>query len=498
MRGNLEGASLLGNSSEVQFFRGVMSMGAGSLATLFFGFVGLTVGARIIPQEDFGVSFLIFTIVYVAEVIGSLGLRPSAAKFLAGAPSDAERQALVNNLLTFKVLTVLLASLLVIVGKPVFLHFFSSELLSSLFIYVPVLFAFQSIELMLESIMQGFQLYGKMASVRILTSALNCGLVLLFVLLMHLGVKGYLQANILALFFAGVLRYWMIPGRKGFAFDWNVVWRLIRFGLPLQGNDILGSISQRLDMMILGAIAAPAAVAYLGVARRIPEILLRLFNSLYLVYFPYTSDLFSRGRHLKAEEVLNRVLRLTSFVTMFGALTVVLFEAEIVVCLFSEKYLPCAPALGVLMIVFAISVASMILDYTLISAGHPGYLLAISLADTIPSILANLTLIPALGVMGAVYAKLIANIICNPVSVWCVRREKIGVKVSGYLKPMGFLVACLGIHFGLGQDTIVLKGLLMVLFVVLCVNFSVVSWRDVADLLRGLRRPIQSPVLGKD
>jgi len=155
------------------------------------------------------------------------------------------------------------------------------------------------------------------------------------------------------------------------------------------------------------------------------------------------------------------------------------------------------PALGLLMIIFSISVASMILDYTLISADHPGYMLVISLADTIPSVLANFVLIPPFGFMGAVFAKLIANIISNPISVWCVRREQIGVRVSEYLKPMLFLMTCLGIHFGLGQDTIVSKGLLIGLFVTLCVTFSVITKRDLAFLLRTFRLPKRQPILEK-
>jgi len=487
----------LTSSSGRLFIKGVMSLGTGSLLAVLFGFLNLTIAARVIPKEDLGVCFLIFAIVGLVEVIGSLGLRPSAAKFVAGASSDRERQVIINNLLTFKLLIILSLSLLAIVSKPVVLHFFPSKMLSLLFIYVPVLFCIQSADLMLESIMQGFQLYKKMASIRVLASALNFLMVLLFLLVMRLGVEGFILATIFSLSFAALLRYWMIPVQKSLAFDRNTLRRLIKFGLPLQGNDILTFVSQRLDILILGAMVTPAAVAYLGIARRIPEVLLRLSNSLYSVYFPFTSDLFGRGQQAQVEEILNRVLRLTSFVTMFGALVVVLFQREIIVLVFSEKYLPSAPALGILMIIFTLSVASTILDYTLIAAGHPGYLPIISLADTVPSVVANLLLIPPFGFMGAVFAKLIANVTTNPVSVWGLRREKIGVKVGGYLKPLLFLMICLGIYLGLGRHTIALKAVMMMLFVVLCMSFSVVTSRDVVDLFKNLNLLTRQPILNK-
>ena len=124
--------------------------------------------------------------------------------------------------------------------------------------------------------------------------------------------------------------------------------RLIRFGLPLQGNEMLTFVSPRLAVLILGAMASPAAVAYLGVATKMPQNFQRLFESLYAVYYPYMAGLFGRGEQAEAERSLNRFLRLATFVTAGSALATVLFQREIVRLVFSEKYLDSAPALGLL------------------------------------------------------------------------------------------------------------------------------------------------------
>jgi O-antigen/teichoic acid export membrane protein len=267
--------------------------------------------------------------------------------------------------------------------------------------------------------------------------------------------------------------------------------------LPLQGNDILTYISDKLDILIVGAFLRPTAVGYLGIAKKIPENLQRVSNSLHTVYFPHMCNLFSEGQKSKAEEVMNRFLRLTSFIAAFGALIVVLFQRDIITLVFSEKYIPSAPAFGLLMVIFILIVASTILDYTLVAAGHPDYLPIISLADTGPSLLANLVLIPIFGFMGAVYAKLIANILTNPVSVWALLREKIGVRLSTYLKPIFLLLICLAVYFGLGWDTVVVKGFLIVLFVVLSAFFSLVTKRDISGLLKVLTLRFPKTVVNK-
>jgi len=462
---------------------------------IFFSFLCLTVAARVIPKDNIGVCFLIFVIVALLEVVGGLGLGQSVVKFITSSSGYRERQKIVNNIMTFRLMTMLVLSLLVIVLKQVFISLFRSDLLATLFLYIPLLYCVQSADSMLDFIMQGFQLYRKMAFIRVINAALNFALVLLFLIIVKLGVRGYILAIILSFTLTCFLRYWMIPTAKGLTFEPKLIRKLLQFGLPLQGSDILSFISEKLDILIVGSILRPTAVSYLGIAKKIPENLQRVSNSLHTVYFPHMSDLFGRKQQIRAEEVMHHFLRLTAFVTTLGALLIILFQREIIVLIFSEEYAPSAPAFGFLMVIFILMVASTILDFTLIAAGHPGYLPIISLADTVPSLLANLILIPIYGFMGAVYAKLIANIITNPFSVWALHREKIGINVKVYLKPIFLLLICLGIYYGFGLEIVVLKGMLIVIFIVFSVYFSIITKGDILDLLKVLRLYIPKEIV---
>jgi O-antigen/teichoic acid export membrane protein len=461
------------------------------------GFLSVTIAARVISEQQLGIYFLLFAIVAVLQVIGDVGLRLSAAKFVASASSDRERQVIVNNILTFRLISLVTITLISIAAKPLLLYFFPSELLSSLFVYAPILFCVQLTEETLAYIMQGFHLYKKMAYVQVLTGALNFVLVWLFLLVMQLAVEGLLLASILSLSFAVIVRYWMIPAPKRFAFDWQLIRKIITFALPLQGNDILSLIFQRIDVLILGALMSPAYIAYLEVASKIPNNLRRLYAALHSVYFPHISELFARGQRSDAEDVLNNFLRLSAFLTTFCALVFILFQRDVILLLFSEKYLPSAPALGLLMIVASVALSSQVLDAALIAADRPAYLLIINTVMTIVSVLANVALIPLLGFMGAVYAELVANLISNPVSMWCLRREQINARWREALKPALYLVICVSIYLVLGWDTIALKLLLMVLFIALSVTFSAITGRDLQALLSSLRLPARQPALEK-
>lgn len=473
---------------ESRMLWGIMSMWWGTLLTLALSFVSISVSARILTEDEYGVFFLLLTMVYLLQVISSLGMKSSAARFIASTPDPDARRQVVNTVVTFAGLVLLVISVLSIVARHLLLLLFPSDLLASLFLYVPVVYCIQTADVLLDAIMQGFELYKKMAFVRVLYSAINFGLVLLFLAVFDWGLEGLILATVIAQGITVICRLLMIPVKLAPELDRDLIRRMVRFGAPLQGNDILTFISQRLDVMILGALISPAAVAYLGVATKIPQNFQKLFESLYAVYYPYMARLFGQGQKEHARAVQTRFLRLTSFVTMGAALVVVLFQREIVTLVFSEKYLPSAPAMAVLMVSFTISVASTILDNTLIAAGYPDYLPLISVANTVPSVGANLVLIPPFEFMGAVWAKLIANIVANPVSAWCLRHNKITVQMLDYLKPFAAMLVCMGLYFLLGSDSWLLRGALILLFVGLCAVFSVITSSDVTSLRLPSRR----------
>jgi len=467
--------------------KGIVSLGTSSFIQIVFGFVTMMIVARVIPEETLGVYFLLFAMVALLEMAGSFGLRLSAAKFVAAAESDEERRDVVNNVLTFTVLAVAVVSLLAVAGKACLLHFFKSELMASLFFFVPVVFAVQLIENTLSYVMQGYQLYRKMALIQALTGLLNCGLVLLFVLVVKMGVEGYILATVISLTLAAALRYAAIPGPKKLAMDTGLIKRILKFGLPLQGNEVLTFFFQRVDVLLVGMLMDPTHVAYLAVAGRIPDYLKRMYGSFQSVYFPHMSALFSRNAAAEAEEVMNHFVRLSAFVAMFSALLLTLFRREVIVLAFSEKYLPSAPVMAVLLVVASISLVSTILDSAFVSAGRSSFLLIVNAVSAIASVAANVTLIPLIGVMGAALARLISNAAANPLSVWCVRRVNVRVQIGGYLKPALFLGISLGLYWGLGWESIVFRCLLALLFVVLCAWFSIIRAGDLVALSQSLR-----------
>lgn len=473
-----------GNSRLIRAF---MSNFGGNFFALVFAFLTVSISARVLPEESLGVYFLLMTIAYLLQALTSVGIKQAATRFIAGAPDDDERQQIVNNVLMFCVLVLVAGMLLAVVGRPVLVSLFNSPHLAEFYVYAALLMSVTVFDQVLDAVMQGYQLYHRMALVRSIGGVVNFGLTFVFLCIIQGGIAGIVLATVLSTALTALIRYRMIPGAKRLRFNPAIQRGFVRFGLPIQCNDILTFISERVDILLVGTLLTPAAVAYLGVAWKIPQNLYKLFQSVIAVFYPHIANLFGQGQQTDAEISCHHFVRFSSVVTTGGALLVILFQREIVALIFSERYLSVAPALAVLMLVLIFSTMTTILDHALIAAGHSRYLPLISLADTVPNVIANLLLIPALGFMGAVYARLIANITTLPVVLWSLHREKIHIPIIETVKPVVVLVVCLVMYFAIGCETFICRVAILALFGAMLLVFSVITSHDAAALLRSVK-----------
>lgn len=472
-----------------RLIRGLVSVGASTFLRLFLGFISLIIAARSLTPDEFGVYFLIVALAYLLEVIGDFGQRLTISRFVAGASSDSERRTIVNTMLVFRLITIGLVAPLSMLAKPLLLFLFPSDLLSDLFIYVPILFCVQILEGTFANIMQGYHQYRKTALVRAITGGLNFGLVVILLLVFPLGAQGLILANVLSIGMAALIRFQMVPGPKRLAFDPHIMRRLIRFGSQLQLNDVMTFIFDRIDVLILGALLGPGQIAFLEVAARIPNYFQQLFHAVNAVYLPHMSELFGHQKNDEAEVVLNTFLRLAAFLMLGCTLVLILFGREVVTVVFDITYLPSVPVMGILMVVITISLLSQILDIALISAGRPVYLLIANAVMMVASLIADVTLIPAFGLMGVAVARLAANLTASPVSFMFVRRMNIQANVMAFARPFMIFGSCLLLYFVFSLDTFFARSSILGLYLILSILFSAITLDEVFYIPRRIKLP---------
>lgn len=467
-----------------RFIGGTIFIGLGNLSTMVLGLLGTMVAARHLPADAFGAFVLLQVVASFLTQVSSAGLELSIAKSIASTEDEQHKRQLINTAICFRLFTVLVVSLVVLIARPALPTVFGSSLLPNLAVFVPLLFLLESSSGLLKSVLQGFFLFKRIGITDFIASLHNFLLTVVFVLFLDCGVVGLIYARVISLSLSCAFAYFSTPVKKQLEFHFNILKEMLVFGFPLQINDILSFIFRRIDTLIIGALLGSADIAYYEIARKIPDSLARLYEAFRSVYFSFMSTLFALGEQKKAAQMLNHSTRLISFVTILGALIVLVFGNDVISLLFSERYLPSVPAFVFLMIALNVSLIGNILGTSLVAVGDSDKPAIINVVHTALSLLGNLVSIPIFGIVGAALASLAGSVVTNPLNVLFLRRRRVDVRVRDYLKPILVFGAYLFLVFFLKPTTFLQKASLIPLFILPCVLLSIITKEDLVAFLK--------------
>ena len=311
-----------------------------------------------------------------------------------------------------------------------------------------------------------------------------------FIILLALvyGVNGNVTWILLAKAFTSliaiILAFVLIPIKKKFSFQPQVFKELIKFGSPLQVNDILTFFFQRIDSVVVAAFLGPADLALYEVARKIPDNLRGLYNPFISVYFPFISKRYDLDSREHASDLLNDAVRFVAFVTLLGTAIAILFGQAIIQFLFSGKYVSSAPIFALLMFNLSISLISNVMGTTLVGVGDPQKPMIINSFNAVISWLACVLLIPVYALLGAAAGNTLGTMVAYPLNQFFLRR-KINLKDAAHLKPIALFCFWGILVYWVRPDSLLMKISLLAVFLLASVLLSIVTRDDIARLVNG-------------
>lgn len=456
--------------------RGVLFTSVGAGVNIVFLMMEAIIAARLVSTSNYGIYTLLVALVNFLVVAVDFGCKTAAAQMLASSPRD--RQAvIVANTLLFRLAVILVVSVLIWLLEQPLIAFDSTPGLVLYIGYLPFMLVVTSLDELLFGILQGFHCYRQIAIAMVMRSVLRLGLTVVLLAGFDLGVLALVYSWTISFAASSLYQYLVLPTGRRLGYQRALLVEMLRFGFPLQMARVLWFAFRRVDVLLLGTFAGPASVAFYAVASRIPDALQRMADSYTTVYFPTMTALLKSDQHIQARWVFNRSLRLVSFAAALMALGGVVFNRQIVLLLFSERYLPSAPVFAVLMLAFHMTLVVSLLGYTLTAAGFPGRSLTENTVRTTLNIIGDLVLIPLYGFMGPAAASLVTAYIGNPVVVWLLRRTGHAVEVRPYAIQSGTLLLCAWL-FWLVQGGMLFGSTILVIFVVLNILLSTITWED--------------------
>lgn len=395
---------------------------AGTIFTMGIGYLVKVYVARILGAELLGLYALGMTLVSLTQLIGSLGLNGTAARYVAVYNATGRHDEL-RGFLTRSVGFVLLfnsalALALVCCGGWVARHLYHAPKLAQYIPYFCGLAVLGALNLFYCQVLAGFK---DIAKRTVITNFIGTPLVsALTIALLDVGaaMRGYLWAQVVN---SVVVVIWLI------AAAWRMTPKDSRFSRaslpPLEpevkafavaafGMGALEFLVSQADKILLGFYLNAALVGIYVVASTLSALIPLILQSVNQIFAPVIADLHSRDR----KDVLQRLFQsLTKWILGFSlplAVVIIAFAAPLM-RIFGTSFEAGWPVLVIGSVGQIINCGVGSVGYLLLMSGNQRRLMKVQFVMVPVSLIMNVILIPVLGITGAALAAVVANVVGN-------------------------------------------------------------------------------------
>lgn len=415
---------------------GVIYLSMATAGAVLGAYAFHVVAARWLATAEYGRFVLVLSIITWAEGFHGAALS-GPAKMLS---EDHRRLSAALRMASKWFLSLgVLGGLLLLVAAPLIASGFGDRALIGLLALAAVEIPLTGLFRMTAWFTGAMRHYGVSSAIKTVysigRSALGCALIVL-----GLGAMGGVAGQVVATAVAAGLGVLLLhrAGRGLPRVDYPP---MLRRSLSWAGASMVTAIGMNtliaMDLwMVRGLLPDPALAGVYGAAFALGRTPKFLMQALAPAVFPRVSQALSRGQEALAASVAREAFRVV--IIVFVPLCVLVGESstEIIVFVFSERYIEAGPPLMVLMVAISVFSFYHLMLSLLAAADRPGLRAAFVLALVPVGLVLNVLLIPPYGVVGAAAATLVTMVLGVLSTLWLVRR------LTGVELPYGSFLRC--------------------------------------------------------
>ncbi|ASJ15375.1 flippase [Thermococcus radiotolerans] len=436
--------------------RGTGIVFAGTIISMFFGFLSRAVIARYFSTGEYGVFNLALTVLSIVLVIATLGFQNALPREVA---FYKEREpSKVGDLTSTALMIVAVNSLvwtaILFAGVESISRLFGDERLVGALRIAVFALPFWALTGVIISISRGF---GRVREQVYFQNIIYPMLFMAFVV-----VGAFLELPFAFVFGAHVAAWGltflalMFSIRKDdllkfrISLSSNLGKELVKFSIPLMLTGIAGFVMTWTDTLMLGYYLGSDVVGLYNGAAPIAKLLPIFLNSAGLIFPPLATVLYTHG---KINE-LNRVYQILTkwiFLGTFPLFALIfLFPAATINLFFGAKYISAAPALQILALGFMFHTLLGLNGWSLIVIRESNFIMYSTLISAGINVALNILLIPHYGIEGAAVATTASYFAMNVLNSLRLY-QKTGIHPLGqsYLKSLVIGFVLLGLVLGL-------------------------------------------------
>lgn len=432
--------------------RGTGVVFAGTVISMFFGFLSRAVIARYFSTSEYGVVNLALTVLSIALVIATLGFGNSLPREVAfyREKESSKLDALISTALAIVPVSSLVLTVALILGSESIARFFNEERLAQALKIVALALPFSALIGTVISISRGFgrvreQVYFQniiypTAFLAFIVLGVLLNFSFTYVFLAYVLVQA---VTFLALVF-DVLKVGLFSFK--ISVDLKIGKGLIVFSIPLMLTGILGFVMTWADTLMLGYYKGSEVVGIYNAAVPIARLLPIFLNSAGFLYAPIASQLYAQGKLGELKRVYQILTKWVFLLTLPIFSVMFLFPEASINFFFGARYVSASRALQILSLGFMFHTFLGLNGMSLLVAGESSFIMIANLVSALFNVVLNASLIPVYGIEGAAIATATSYFLGNVLnSLRLYQKTKIHPFSWNYVKPLIISFILLGL-----------------------------------------------------
>ena len=467
------------NKFKKRFFKGSLAVTIGQAFGIVANFVSIMILTRHILKEDFGSFTLILTVSIMLQLVGGLGLDSTLVQFL-NARKNESKEYIFIKLLTIRLISLLSIILLFLVFNYFFILIDTT--ISSFTYQIIIIFLLYSLRDFYNARLTALKEFKSFAIIQVVSSGSKLCLYFLGYLfnLLSLDFLVYTEIGTLILSFIVQQKISVISYRQFFKLKLGEIKDIFHFSYPLYLDNLLALFNNRTNYFIISAYLGVVAVANYDVAGKLTSAVNKLYISFQLVFFPSLTELIGENKFKQAKNLIEKSMLSVGLLILPLIFIVYILREEIIVLLFSSKYLDSAFALFLFMVSFYFRTLSSIAGYSLVANAKTLPSFASNFVGVITGIMLSFILTPKFGIEGAIYSIISSRIISGIILILNLNKHNMHINFFKVNTPLLLLFPFMILYEIIGTTSIYIKTLLILIFIIT----EILLFRDFRKLLR--------------
>ena len=371
--------------------------------------------SRYYTLDEYGIYSEALLIVTISTSISILGLSDAVNYFYNSDKTQEAKKTYISTIFTIQVFFGGLIGLMIILGRNQISSFFDSPNLASVLIIIAFMPLLNNLLAMTQVLYVSIGKSRVIAYRNIVVSILKL-ISVVFSIIVFDDIIIVLVAILLTDFFQLlilILRFRTYKfGINLLLFDKSILSKILKYSIPLAIYILVNTFSREIDKLVIGNLMGTSQLAlYTNASKILPFDILTI--SFALVLIPIITGMISRNDYGEAAKLFKVYLKFSYITTWILAMGAILLSRELLIFLYSEKYLEALNVFRIYILVDMIRFANV--SIIMRAEGKTSRLLVISMLALFANLILNIIFYNIFGFEGPSVATFVVTLIYNVV-----------------------------------------------------------------------------------